>query len=992
MYVEQLKIILTLLPLTFRLEISDNALKVNDGKEVQTILDQANLAYHTRLQVLHVCANGDGSNRSRLFVCGFRQVSGMLQAIKKFTFPLPTFNSITNNVQTQKYCARDWAVPDDCVPSRCWRKDNTWRVPTGQSGIIHLARSGYGMGPSHTPHLVSSWDGIAPGPTTFNGNNRRPKLTWPHLRNNRVGPTRVTTPVETPRMASLPHDYRKFIYSFDPSDRFLWLCVHNGIPLRTCYAVDSSILDVAKAWYSLTLDKIPPGITARTNSDNDFIKRCMTNLFCEADRSSVEAFQALGIWHQQYIGKDTVDWRTDSGKFTDKISDKYAFRSQGCPPRSAQVDTGANATLLFTDIEHYMGDCKDSSLSIQVADENTRMQGSKDGTLRILALGPIKPAPQLQPEVTTVPKLHRELFSVDQYYINGFNILLKQPNYEDGIPQMYKPADGSHPAIRIPFRYDYSGGGFWLDYIPMAPSDKSANALSSNVRNDPFRIQMIKAYSADMQYTTSREATDSITWLNPEQATAAAIDAYAFTGVTEIFFSQHAEERTILGVKAGLRKRKQALTKVQFHEDFQHMGSCPGCIICIMVSGAMRRIFKQIDPHVERRRAFIFDMDTITYSHRSSQGNRYETAIKCRGSKTYFSLFLYLRSDMLAEFENWVTNLRKWSCFQGMGYKACSILRLDNAGEWELDYGAWKQMGERLGIEFSYTSADRKEENSRAERAVQIKENKTIAGILQQNLEPTWWQDKSEGTNWLLNRFPIESMSANIPIDGDRSRPLEEFTGGQISRRTIDRQLSYYVAPGTPCLVHDISVKGSDIATKTRWMVAKAMYNEQVIFWCPKTRAEVKTKSYTAFRMRPGVHWTQVCGVDMPAPTKRSLLLSTDMTEKITIQLQEPKMNEGDSPTHHLGPPVKSIKHTAPDVPAPIVTQSTMRAESRGSVEIKDTLGHTLITDDDTGALVSFEQPPYTYSALLLQACAFCRSRLIATINKSNRNLILCIR
>jgi hypothetical protein len=85
---------------------------------------------------------------------------------------------------------------------------------------------------------------------------------------------------------------------------------------------------------------------------------------------------------------------------------------------------------------------------------------------------------------------------------------------------------------------------------------------------------MIKAYSADMKYTISREAIDSTTWLDPEQATAAAIDAYACTSVTEIFFSQHAEERIILGVKAGLRKRKQALTKVQFHEDFQHMGSC----------------------------------------------------------------------------------------------------------------------------------------------------------------------------------------------------------------------------------------------------------------------------------------------------------------------------------------------------------------------------------------------------------------------------------
>ena len=169
-----------------------------------------------------------------------------------------------------------------------------------------------------------------------------------------------------------------------------------------------------------------------------------------------------------------------------------------------------------------MGDCKGSSLSIQVADENTRMQGPKDGTLRFLALGPINPTPQLQPEVTTFPKLHRGLFSIDQYYINGFNILLNQPDYQDGIQQIYKPADGSHPAIRIPFRYGYSGGGFWLDYIPMAPSDKYANALSSNACNSPIRIQMTKSYSAEMQYTTSREATDSITWLDPEQATTAA--------------------------------------------------------------------------------------------------------------------------------------------------------------------------------------------------------------------------------------------------------------------------------------------------------------------------------------------------------------------------------------------------------------------------------------------------------------------------------------
>jgi len=307
---------------------------------------------------------------------------------------------------------------------------------------------------------------------------------------------------------------------------------------------------------------------------------------------------------------------------------------------------------------------------------------------------------------------------------------------------------------------------------------------------------------------------------------------------------------------------------------------------------------------------------------------------------------------MLLEFEKWVTVLREKSYMQGMGYNACSILRLDNAGEWELDYSAWREMGDRLGIEFSYTSADRKEENAPAERACGIKECKTKAGLLQQNLEPSWWQDKSVDANWLLNRFPVVSMAVSVPSDGDRSRPLEDFSGGQISRRTIDRQLYYYVSCGTPALVHDIAVKGSHIAAKTRWMVAKAMYNEQVIFWCPYTRAEVKTKSYTAFKLRTGVHWTQVCGIAMPAPTKRSLLLSTDLTEKITVQLSPPNLDGNN--IHHLGQPVTAIKHTDKTTAAPSVTQTGHKAGMRGSVKVNDSQGNELIADTDTGELVRF--------------------------------------
>ena len=59
--------------------------------------------------------------------------------------------------------------------------------------------------------------------------------------------------------------------------------------------------------------------------------------------------------------------------------------------KSALVDTRANAILMFTSAEDHMSNAKDSNLSIQVADSDTNMHGSKDGTLHMLVLGPTKP-------------------------------------------------------------------------------------------------------------------------------------------------------------------------------------------------------------------------------------------------------------------------------------------------------------------------------------------------------------------------------------------------------------------------------------------------------------------------------------------------------------------------------------------------------------------------------------------------------------------------
>ena len=44
---------------------------------------------------------------------------------------------------------------------------------------------------------------------------------------------------------------------------------------------------------------------------------------------------------------------------------------------------------------------------------------------------------------------------------------IKQPDFEDGLSQLYKPASNGEPSSVIPIRYDYTKGGFWVDYIPV---------------------------------------------------------------------------------------------------------------------------------------------------------------------------------------------------------------------------------------------------------------------------------------------------------------------------------------------------------------------------------------------------------------------------------------------------------------------------------------------------------------------------------------------
>jgi hypothetical protein len=165
-----------------------------------------------------------------------------------------------------------------------------------------------------------------------------------------------------------------------------------------------------------------------------------------------------------------------------------------------------------------------------------------------------------------------------------------------------------------------------------------------------------------------------------------------------------------------------------------------------------------------------------------------------------------------------------------------------------------------------------------AGRAIGIIEVTMKALLLQRDLQHGWWRDCADATKFLLNRFPIVSQLATMPKDGDQasSRPLERLTEGMHSRRQCGCKITYFLAPGTPALVHDPAVMGSQLQPKSKWMVAKGMQEEQVIFWSPWTRLESRSKSYTAFKMQNGMSYTTVLKLQPEPQSKRHKQLQSD--------------------------------------------------------------------------------------------------------------------
>ena len=199
------------------------------------------------------------------------------------------------------------------------------------------------MGHSPNPNSIYSLEGIWNTQTTHNGGGQHPPCDW--VPGEPLLKTRLTVPVETVRVGSLPKSYLNLVESFDSSDHFLHECVNMGVPLRTANSIYRNIQECLKR----------ANIPERENPDSAYCPPVSRNSetwdqiseewpeyerFTRAPRRSSDA-------HCAQKSLPPTDWKHYAFIGGHNQGDDLSY-SDGTV-RQIRVDTGCDTTLGFTD-------------------------------------------------------------------------------------------------------------------------------------------------------------------------------------------------------------------------------------------------------------------------------------------------------------------------------------------------------------------------------------------------------------------------------------------------------------------------------------------------------------------------------------------------------------------------------------------------------------------------------------------------------------------
>ena len=210
----------------------------------------------------------------------------------------------------------------------------------------------------------------------------------------------------------------------------------------------------------------------------------------------------------------------------------------------------------------------------------------------------------------TVPHLHEGLLALEEFYRDKkYDVHLRQPH--KGWSSMEK---GDH---KIPFRYDYTNGGFHMDYIPRTQLTHKDNYSTPNKGGQMQRMRNSALLRHAFAYRTEQANVALLRYNTYSRVVAAHVakrcdrspmvsqvihaqgdefkapDASKRNHDLTAIWAHHPDDREVRGAKEDLRTKKRKQSRKEFHEDHGHIGGdCPDCEICRMAKGNMRRMMK----------------------------------------------------------------------------------------------------------------------------------------------------------------------------------------------------------------------------------------------------------------------------------------------------------------------------------------------------------------------------------------------------------------
>ena len=908
MYVWQGKnLICKMGPEVVLIEMTANVVNVNGGKDLSRLIRDLEAQYIVHHKYISVWRHGDPTNRKRLFIVAVHKRHGLKAA--QFKFPKEQFDEEWYPV------AADVAIPDDQVPARYVLKGTPKKVYAKDpkpGRMHHVARFGDGPGDREAPNAVQSHQGLAATQLTSNGCSRRTMLSW--RRGDKIAKTRLTTPQETVRFASLDASYEAWARKFEDTDEFVQKCVNNGIPMATCHALDTCIVEFLE--YLGVAKDVP------ATDDSATVARAKFNAKQRDQRRS------QGI--------------------SDDVRRQYGH------VHSMLVDTGAQISCSHEWMGAHLKGWRRSNKRVGTASKDAQvMRGQREGKAQVTALNTAghRDMPMASPmeySTTTFAKgtLDQQLFSFQDHYEQGWSMHIRQPEDPRG-SGMIRPADDGQPEQKIPFRYDWQErGGWYIDYVMQdAAKAETSKAYATLLEVERQRCEESNSLTArknlqQNSYTpTAASAVIERLLVHPgvknikvtgrmksrrlrglpakykglgrhtgakprpkvrrrgsetgqvDDKDIADIICGECASTEEHFVARHPGEKETRGTRMGLPHGVAKMKHMTFHRSRGHCGNADDCDICKYVKGCMRRITKKVDPHRETRPGHTIHMDMIVFSHRSVERSKYMVVMTDEATGWCKYIYLYLKSEAPERIREAIEDLRADPDFNTWPYNFVQVIKTDEAGEWGLKSKKWKQVQKDLKLKTIYRTPETSKELGRGEKSNSTAEIMIKSIMMEENLPQDHWQAAARGAEFLLNRFPNIATDVTASIDGDRKRPLELVTNSKYSRRQIDRELAYFVQPGRVALVHLEKVKGSSLQPKVRYGVAWGMYREQVIWKCPFTGSEFRSKSFSAMELSNSMNYLQFLNIEhkLKDLTKGELHIE-NRHENVDIQLQPPRL------------------------------------------------------------------------------------------------------